>query len=337
MRLITALITAALLCVLSVPEAGAQRRITPVNTPATATQAKNEFEGDTARINARKRATMVHYHDEKGNIVYVDTVTGEEWRDSTAIVAKQKSIGNIYPLFESVTIGFNFFESFMRLTGQDYGLGEVWAMLNIHNRYQPVLEFGLGQAKATPDDGNFTYSSGVAPYFRIGANYNFLYNSNPAYQFYAGLRLGFTSFSYKITDVNFDNGYWDEDNRFDIPRQSSTALFYEVVFGCKVKLFSNISAGWAVRYHRMMRQSGGYYGDPWYIPGFGPRRSKIGAAFSIMYTLPLSKHRPDGTIPGGELDDMPLPPPPADTLPGIVPGVGPDPALEFGPEQNPRT
>lgn len=322
------------------PDAAAQRRITPVDNPATTTQAKNEFEGDTARINARKRAKMVHYHDDNGNLVYVDTVTGEEWRDSTTIKAKAKAIGNIYPLFESLTVGVNIFDPVMRLTGQKYGLGEAWVMLNLHNRYQPVIEVGLGQAKATPDDGNFTYSSGVAPYFRIGANYNFLYNSNPDYQFYGGLRFGLTSFSYKITDVSFDNGYWGEDGGFDIPRQSTTACYYEVVFGCKVKLFGNLSAGWAVRYHRLMSESGGYYGQPWYIPGFGTRRSKIGAAFSIMYTIPINRKK-DIILDGDANGDDLLPPPPTENsgedlpdgiLPGIAPGVGPDPNTEFGPE-----
>ncbi|MDE7125082.1 MAG: hypothetical protein K2O12_01180 [Muribaculaceae bacterium] len=235
---------------------------------------------------------MVHYHDDKGNIVYVDTITGEEWRDSTAIQTKNKFVGNLYPLFESVTVGINVIDPVMRLFGQHYGLGEVWAMLNLHNRYQPVVECGLGQANNTPEDGNFTYRSPVAPYFRVGANYNFLYNSTPDYQFYAGLRLGFTSFSYRITDVTSSDGYWGEQEKFDIPKQNSSVFYYEIVFGCKVKLFKNISAGWAVKYHRIGSESGGNYGKPWYIPGFGTRRAKIAAAFSIMYTLPIKRNKP---------------------------------------------
>jgi len=311
----------------------AQRRITPVNTPATATQPKNEFEGDTARINARKRSTMVHYHDDKGNLVYVDTVTGEEWRDSTTIKAKEKVIGNLYPLFESVTVGVNVFDPFMRMLGQNYGLGEVWAMLNLHNRYQPVVEVGLGQADNTPEDGNFTYSSSVSPYFRVGANYNFRYNSTPDYQFYAGLRFGLSSFSYKITDVSVSDGYWGEQGKFDIPKQSSTVFYYEVVLGCKVKLLGNISAGWAVRYHRLMSESGGTYGKAWYIPGFGPRRARFAASFTIMYTLPIDKRKPDDIlVPYG--DDPLLKPSDMDEdiePPAVIPSDEPTPDTEPEP------
>lgn len=330
MRLAARVVAWTLVCIavlLSVSvDAQAQRRITPVNTPATATQAKNEFEGDTARINARKRATMVHYHDDNGNVVYIDTVTGEEWRDSTTIKAKAKFVGNLYPLFESVSVGVNIFDPFMRLTGRRYGLGEVWAMLNLHNRYQPVIEIGMGQADYKPDDGNFTYKSPVSVYGRIGANYNFLYNSNPDYQFYGGLRLGLSSFSYTVSDVSQSGGYWQEPSEFNIPRQSTTAFYWELVFGCKVKLFGNISAGWTMKYHRLGAESGGRYGKPWYVPGFGTRNSKIGVAFSIMYTLPIDKRRPVGDIPADAALPEPEPGPEQDdgVLPGRAPGEGPD-------------
>ncbi len=50
------LLTLAILA-FTVQSAMSQRRVTPVNTPATATQPVNEFKNDTARINAAKRAS----------------------------------------------------------------------------------------------------------------------------------------------------------------------------------------------------------------------------------------------------------------------------------------
>lgn len=306
----------------AVPFVDAQRRVTPVDNPSTATQPVNEFKGDTARINAYKRAHYAHYHDENGNIVYVDTITGEEWRDSTAMQASLPKMQ--YPLLESMTFGVNIIDPVMRMLGQKYGLGEVWAMVSLHNRYMPVVEIGLGEAKNTPDGGNFTYKSGIAPYMRIGADYNFLYNSSTDYQFHGGLRLGFTHFSYEITDVTLNDSYWNENPDFRIPSQSVTSMYWELVFGLRVKIWRNISAGWYVKYHRIFKESSSPHGSPWYVPGFGPRGNTLGLSFSLMYTIPFKKKSlPQADVP----DSDPLMPPPDEDegeLPGEVPGIGPD-------------
>lgn len=314
-----------------------QRRVTPVDNPATTTQSVNEFKGDTARINAYKRTHFAHYHDENGNIVYVDTVTGEEWRDSTTMKASVPKME--YPLLESMTFGVNILEPFMRAFGQKYGLGEVWGMLSLHNRYMPVVVLGLGQAKATPDDGNFTYKSGIAPYFKIGADYNFLYNSSTDYQFHAGMRFGFTSFKYEITDITVNDSYWQENPPFAIPSQTSSAFYWELEFSLRVKVWRNISAGWSVKYHRLVKDSSGKYGRAWYIPGYGSRGSTLGLGFSVMYTIPINKRK----TPLSPTDDtLPQPPPSPSqeegVLPGRAPGMGSDPFEDDGtnsPEESP--
>lgn len=96
-----------------------QRRATPITTAATTTQAVNETRDDTARINAARRARSTHYHREDGTTVYVDTVSGEEWIDSTAIrsIPKMK-----YPLFVDATVGVDIWDPVMRLFGQKHGL-----------------------------------------------------------------------------------------------------------------------------------------------------------------------------------------------------------------------
>lgn len=313
------LLTLAILA-FTVQSAMSQRRVTPVNTPATATQPVNEFKNDTARINAAKRASLVHYHDEHGNVVLVDTVTGEEWVDTATVESKIPKMQ--YPLLESVTVGVDIADPLMRLFGRNYGLFEFWGMLSIHNRYMPVVEIGLGQARNTPDDSNFTYKSPVAPYFRIGANYNFLYNSPTDYQFWAGLRFGMSSFRYEVTDVHLNDPYWQEYPVFSVPSQSSTAFFWEIMIGLKVKLFRNVSAGWQIKWHSLLAETGGTYGKPWYIPGYGTRGSSLAVGFSLMYTIPLGKREsaaiPPGADPGSGIDG------PVGTLPGRAPGIGPD-------------
>lgn len=261
-----------------------KRRMTPVDNPATTTQSVNETSADTARINAKRRASSVSYVDDRGQTVYVDTVTGEEWADSAAVGRVPKME---FPLFHALSVGVNVWDPLMRAFGQDYGLADAWVELSLHNRYKPVFEVGLGAASHRASTGKFYYRSPTSVFFRLGANYNFLFNSNPDYQLYAGARYGFAPFSYSISDVIVDSPYWDESVKFDIPSQKATAGWFELMIGLRVKLWGPISAGWSFKYHQILHQSKGSYGEPWYIPGYGSRKGAVTGSFSIVYTLPL--------------------------------------------------
>lgn len=306
----------ALACILTI---SAQRRVTPIDNPATATQHINENKANGDSID---RSRLVEMTDTKGNKILVDTVTGKEFVDSVAVEKKVPKM--IYPLFHSATFSFDLFTPAMRAFGTKYGLGEVAAELNLHNRYIPVIEFGLGQAKDTPDDNNYTYRTPVAPFFRIGMNYNFLYQSNPDYLIMAGVRYGFTPFKFEVTDITQQPGYWDEPLSYSIPSQNVTAGYFQILLALRVKIISNISLGWSVRYQSLLHDSDTPHGNAWYIPGFGARNRSINATFSLSYTVPLHhlnkvKETTAETINSLDDGDMPQESIPADTT-VIIPG-----------------
>lgn len=287
-----------------------RRRMTPVETPATVTQNINEALTDSTRILEARKARSTQFQNADGRTVYVDTITGEQWIDSTALrtVVKMK-----YPLLESASVGVDIWDPLMRAFGQDYGLVGAWAEVSLHNRYFPVIEAGLGKASHTPSENNYTYRSPLSVYFRIGLNYNFLYNSSPDYRFFAGVRYGFSPFSYSITDITVNSPYWDETARFDIPSRKSTAGWFELVFGLRVKLWGPISAGWSIKYHTILHESSAPCGQPWYIPGYGSRSGALTGSFSISYTIGLDKSSKDKPLPGADADaDADLLPPPED-------------------------
>ncbi len=263
-----------------------KRRVTPLETPATVTQSINEARNDTARIMQARIARSTHFHDEQGRTVYVDTVTGEQWMDSTALlpVVRMK-----YPLWDAASVSVDIWDPLMRAFGQDYGLIGFGAEVSLHNRYKPVFELGLGMADHKPSGNNYTYKSPMSLFMRIGMNYNFLYNSSPDYQFYGGLRYGFSSFRYSIANITVDVPYWDEAAKFGIPSQTSTVGWMEFVLGLRVKLWGPISAGWAFKYHSILHESKTAYGKPWYIPGYGSRSASVTGSFSVTYTFSLSK------------------------------------------------
>lgn len=274
------LLALTILCASVIVPCMAQRKITPVRpTPGTTT-------GDIPRREKDPKANVAEMHDAEGNIVFVDTVTGQEWVDTTATKADKRMQ---YPLYESLTFGVNLWDPVMRIFGQKYGGIDVWAELSLHNRYKPVIEFGLGQSEETPDGKNFTYHTSLSPYVRIGMNYNIFYNNSPDYQLVVGVRYGFTTFRYQVRDVTLAPGYWDEPMTFDMPRQSSTAGFFEFVAGVRVKIIKPISLGWTIKYHALLHESKSEYGRPMYIPGFGKRGGAFSGSFSVIYTLPLNK------------------------------------------------
>lgn len=255
----------------------AQRRITPV-TPTGPDVKKETPEFDRSRLQEQR--------DIMGRIVLVDTVTGTEYIDSISVIP---AVGNVYPLLHSVTIGVDVWDPAMRLLGQKYGGLGFMGQLSLHNRFFPTLEFGMSKADITPDGMNYTFRSSLAPYFKIGGDYNIFYNSNDAYQFHAGLRFGFSSFSYSIENVTIDNDYWHDTTVFDIPSQRSSVTYWEFVAGVKVKIAGPISLGWMFKYKAILNETKAKYGEPMYVPGFGKKANPISGSFYIMYTLPLNK------------------------------------------------
>jgi len=197
-----------------------------------------------------------------------------------------------YPLLTELTVGLNFGDAILMAFGQKYSSFDVSATLNMWNRFQPVAIVGLGRAKDTPDDMNYTYTGKLSPYFKIGANYNFLFKNEPKYQCYAGLKLGFSTFKYDITNVNIINGYWGETGPFfELKGISSNALWGEILAGLKVNIFDNWSLGWEIKFHNIFSYKKSDNGKPWYIPGYGTRNGKWAFGLSLYYTIPLNKDR----------------------------------------------
>lgn len=280
--MIRTLLVSLIACLAFALPAGAQRKINPVTNPNTVTTGKNLSE----RPDTLDRTNLREMTDANGRVILVDTVSGREVVDSAAI---PKLPPMINPLWFRASVYLDLWDPIARVLGTHHGLFRVGAELNLHNRYIPVVEFGLGNASYTPEDNNFTYRSSVAPFFKLGINYNFLYNSNPDYMAYAGLRFGFSSFNYTIADVTIDSPYWREDEALTFPRQHSTASYLELMFGIRVRIVSNFSLGWAIGYHAVMHTTPNKLGKPWYIPGYGVRTNPMSVSFSLTYTFDLQR------------------------------------------------
>ena len=227
--------------------------------------------------------------------------------DSTAAIQEAlkdslKRVYKRYPRLTDLSIGINLAEPLFMAFGQSYASADVNATLNMWNRIQPTLELGLGWANKSPDDMNFTYKGKPSPYFKVGANYNFLFKNTPDYQVFLGVRLGYSTFSFDVADVRYVNSYWNEDIPYAIKGERSHALWGEAGVGLKVKLFGQLAMGWMIRYHGIFDYGKNANSKPWFIPGYGPRGSSLGLSLGIFYTLPL--HR-ETTVSGSDNNQQP--------------------------------
>lgn len=260
--------------------AAAQRRVTPV-VPREPGQGQTPVKEQPI-----DRSRLVTTTDAQGNTVTVDTVTGREFIDSALI---QGPPPMEYPLIYQASAGVNLWDPLMRVFGQKYGLGDVWVELNMHNRYMPLFVAGVGNCNDTPANKNYTFKTGISPYFKIGASYNFLYNSNPDYKLMGGLRYGIGFTRWSVTDVTVDEGYWGTPAHYELDGINSTTGYIEVVFGIRVKLWRWLSAGWNIIYHSVLHDSSSPHGQPMYIPGYGMRKGAVTGNFSLVYTIPINK------------------------------------------------
>lgn len=256
----------------------AQRKITPVKTD-----------------DKKPRQPVLHHYDKHGNRLE----TPVRFLTELDTVVKAKS-GPTYPLLTNVTVGANFLDAILLAAGQKHASLDVWADMGLWNWLYPTVEAGIGFASNTPAGRNFSYKGLPSFYAKVGFNYNFLYKSKPDYMFYAGLRVGFSRFSYDITGVDISSGYWDENESFSLPRQSATAIYGEALIGLRVKIVGGFSLGWSLRFHAKFRKPEASQSVPWFIPGYGAA-SVMRGSFSLSYTIPLGKKKIV------ELDGTPLP------------------------------
>lgn len=271
---IAALIWFILACAVALP-VRAQRNVTPVESD-----------------DKKPAAPTLHYYDKHGNpldepVLFLATLD--------TVKTEKTDAGPAYPRLHAIDFGVNFADGILAIAGQHYGGADVWASLSMWNRLFPTVELGVGGAKDTPDDLNYTYKGSPAFYARLGADYNFLHKSSPAYKLLLGVRAGFSSFSYTLSDITVNNPYWGQASHFTLPSQGATALWGELLAGIRVNIVKAWSLGWTFRYKFMFTCTEAGSSRPWYVPGYGIRDSHFGITMSLIYTLPLGKDIKNGS------------------------------------------
>ena len=211
---------------------------------------------------------------------------GQEKATKITIKQEDKKVS----FYQGTSIGLEIAGMGSYLLGSDIFNTDIQIQSNLLNKYLPVFEVGLGKTETTNDGTDIHYKTS-APYFRIGMDYNFFHNKThlPGVLL-AGLRYGFSSFTYDVdapnmTDPNFDGII---EVPFSYPDQKSTAHWIEAVVGLKAKIYKGFCMGWSVRYKKRLSISKHENTEAWYIPGFGKNAgSSFNLSYHLIYNLPF--------------------------------------------------
>jgi hypothetical protein len=154
--------------------------------------------------------------------------------------------------------------------GETYS-AEGGLQINLKHKYYPIVELGFGGAnKISNDDRRF---NAYGLFGRIGADINLLKKKEDAKPsknlFLAGARIGFTNFSYDISNISIANDYWGGTEMLNYPNRNATKVWVELVAGVRVEVFKNIFLGWTVRNKNLLNKDTEGEISSWYIPGFG--------------------------------------------------------------------
>ncbi len=243
---------------------------------------------------------ILHYYDKHGEkleapvyyLAELDTVTST--RPSSP-----------YPLINGFSVGIDFGDAIMRLIGQSYQSYGINAMLSFHNWFFPVIEAGVGWGNHSDTNDLYKVKAKLSFYGKIGVNYNFLYKSKPDHIAYIGLRLGFASNRWDITDITSTTDLDLPEGTSELLNQTCTSIYGEILAGIKVKVVGPFSLGWNVRYRIGLRNSNN--ADPWYVAGYGT--GPLGVNIHAYLTF---GEKPRRDILSISPSDLPMPDPEPD-------------------------
>ena len=203
---------------------------------------------------------------------------------------KDKEKAENVKLYQGTTIGVEVAGLGNYVLGSDILSSEVMIQANLLNRFLPIVEIGYGKVNTTSDATDIHYQT-AAPFFKIGADYNFFYNKPhlPGY-LYAGLRYGFSSFMYDVDGPEMADPNYGSLIKYPFSYHgvNTKANWLEILGGMKVKIFKGFCMGWSVKYKKRLSYTHYENTEPWYIPGYGNNAATgFSVSYHLMYNLPF--------------------------------------------------
>lgn len=199
-------------------------------------------------------------------------------------IVKEKAEVDTTALFNGLSVGVDLFGAVQRQVS-DYGQYEAYLKVNLKDRYFPVFELGLGDAKHDDDAITNISVKTRAPYARIGCDFNLSKNKHDIYRMFGGVRYALTSFDFEVSHPGVTDPVWGGTAEY-AAKEKCTFHWMELVFGVDAKVVGPVHLGWSVRYRHKIHSTKCDIGDPWYVPGYGRSgNSRIGGEFNLSLEI----------------------------------------------------
>jgi len=191
-----------------------------------------------------------------------------------------------YPKINHLEVAFDLASPVMELFTYDYGEYAIRTTLDIYHRFLPQLVLGIGHCNESSEDAFFTYKVSPSFFVKAGMGYNFKYNDiRPDDYYWIFARYGFSTYKADITDITYNDGYWEAYGPVTLNGIGFTCHWIEIGAGIHVQVWKKWALGWEIWYRNILAKGTNPNGDPYYIPGYGSRASHIGFSFNISYDI----------------------------------------------------
>ena len=202
--------------------------------------------------------------------------------------APQEGVEEKVPWYRLVhmAVGVDLVGVGMKVVGCDWSQMEAMVRVSFKDKYFPIFELGIGEGNHEGRDLDNTFSV-RAPYFRIGADYNFTKKNNGNHLF-AGLRYGFSAYKYDLdSGTPITDPVWGDSAPFSMHGQKGSTHWAEAVFGVETRIWKIVRMGWDIRFKLRIKQNSASVGPPWYIPGFGKMQEGLswGGTFKVIFDI----------------------------------------------------
>lgn len=178
-----------------------------------------------------------------------------------------------FPLYNGVSVGLDLWGLGSKAFGGDFLSTEVSVDVNLKNRFFPIAEIGYGLTDAWNDNG-IHYKSN-APYFRVGMDYNALYNKQHGHMLLVGLRYAASSFKYDVEGLavndpiyggivgnpNLEDEIWGGSLPYNYKGMKGSMQWAEFCVGIRAHIWKQLYMGWALRFKFKLTESSDKYGD----------------------------------------------------------------------------
>lgn len=170
----------------------------------------------------------------------------------------------------------------MKAAGSTFSQLEIAGRLNIREKVFPIFELGLAESTRIGNSKDNVFHAS-APYFRVGFDVN-ANKKRASNRLMVGFRFGYSSFAYDFTGPSIQDPVWGETIPVDMKGVDASAMWGEACLGFEAKIWSFIRIGWNARYKFRFSQTHYEYGQPWYIPGYGPNGSNCwGGTVNLIF------------------------------------------------------